>query len=338
MAQSAYGSVTIKRLRTGETIYMSFSVNKPLVIFYNEGGLITDWVTASNQPTITPVVTSMTGSAVSTQGHRWTLDGVEIQFNAGTGTVASKDGKFKLNTTNGALTICSADIFGTTPHNLNLVYKCNAIVNNIAQEVSKPIEISVLSGGSNSYWGAIITEGNTTLSDTNTQVVLNAQLLLGGNPVTEDYTWKWSKITASGNQQVGQIGQPLTVNRDMVDGSAQFQCDFYIGTTATGDIVEADGITVLDSADELTIIVPNDAEVGYGKDVSITPKLYNTKQQSEIKTGVTWKVVVKDSLSYETIPATDYTFSGGTFTMNEDNMYNSNGEEINPVVIFEATI
>lgn len=336
--QSAYGSVTIKRLRTGETIYMSFSVNKPLVVFYNESGIITDWNSSANQPTIIPNVTSMTGSLVSTQDFRWTKDGTEIQFNAGSGTVTSKDGKFKLNTANGALTIIDADIYGATPHNVNLMFKCNAIVSNISQEVSKPVEISVLSGGSNSYWGAIITDNGTTLNEDRKSITLGAMLLMGGNPVSEPYTYKWSKVTASGNTPIGTTGQPLVVNRDMVDGSTQFQCDFYLGTSAAGDIVEADGVTVIDTADELTVIVPSDAEVGYGKEVQIRPKLWNTNKNAEVTSGVTWSVVVKDSLSYQTIPSSKYAFSSGVFTMREDEMYNSNGEEINPVVIFEATI
>lgn len=64
---SAQGSITIKRLRNGDSLYVSFDTNgKPLYqgVDTSTGSVSPDWTVAANQPIITPKVTSVRGNTV----------------------------------------------------------------------------------------------------------------------------------------------------------------------------------------------------------------------------------------------------------------------------------
>ena len=81
---SAQNSITIKRLRSNDSLMLTFENNGiPLFQAVDEesGAVSPDWSIAANQPVRTPKVTSARGLAVSLSGHSWAYNGVALNFN-----------------------------------------------------------------------------------------------------------------------------------------------------------------------------------------------------------------------------------------------------------------
>lgn len=107
---SAQNSITIKRLRSNDSLMLTFENNGiPLFQAVDEesGAVSPDWSIAANQPVRTPKVTSARGLAVSLSGHSWAYNGVALNFNGAESGGWKKDstGKFSLNTSTGAIKI-----------------------------------------------------------------------------------------------------------------------------------------------------------------------------------------------------------------------------------------
>ena len=80
---SAQGSITVKRLRNGDTFFISLDLNGvPLYQGVDPvtGDVPPDWRVAANQPVITPKVTSARGNIVSLGGHQWSYNGQVLVF------------------------------------------------------------------------------------------------------------------------------------------------------------------------------------------------------------------------------------------------------------------
>ena len=91
---SAQGSITIKRLRNGDSLYISFNTNgKPLYqgVDTSTGSVSPDWTVAANQPIITPKVTSVRGNTVVRSSHQWKWNGQTLLFTGAT----SADGNWR---------------------------------------------------------------------------------------------------------------------------------------------------------------------------------------------------------------------------------------------------
>ena len=68
---SAQGSITIKRLRNGDSLFLTLETNGiPLYqgVDPESGAVSPDWTQAANQPVITPHANSVRGNLPETQG------------------------------------------------------------------------------------------------------------------------------------------------------------------------------------------------------------------------------------------------------------------------------
>lgn len=334
MTTKVTGTCTITRLRMGDNIYVTLNVNGSPCIVYDDKRIYTDF--AKNPLTITGAVTSMQGSGVTIKSAVWQVDGKQVTASS-TYEVTTTSLKIK-----GAIISDVAKI-----GNVLVTWVATVVSQGVEQTVRKTLEITAVNNGGNSYWGTIQPMGNTILAANNTAVTLGHTLNLGGNALTfgtgnGDYSVKWTvngEAPASG--KVDAKGQ-LTVDRDMVNGMAYVVCEFSVG----GIVVESDGITIADVADELQIIVNDHYSVAYGGTVTVQPKLVRLNSQgtmTEIKSGITWGMVVRNNYTMAEVASADYTFSAstGAWSMSEPNMYytvKGVKTEYSPVVIFSATI
>ena len=130
---SAQNSITVKRLRNGDTFFITFG-NNGIPLFQGVDpvtGVVTpDWTVAANQPVVTPVVTSARGNAVVLSNHQWSYNGVALNFNGATSGDWTTDstGKFQLNSSTGALKIIANLASTTNIASDSLTYSCVATV------------------------------------------------------------------------------------------------------------------------------------------------------------------------------------------------------------------
>ena len=155
---SAQGSISIRRVRNGDTLFLSFNTNG-IALFQgvdsSSGEVSPDWTVEANQPVITPVVNSAKGNPVTTQYHSWKYLGVTLSFTGATVGDFIKDstGKFAINTSTGALKIIK-NLASTTNFASDLLeYQCVATLDGVEYNLSKSIEIMITTYGASSYIG-----------------------------------------------------------------------------------------------------------------------------------------------------------------------------------------
>lgn len=271
MNNSAQGSITVKRLRTGDTFFISFTVSKPLfqAVDQQTGNVSPDWTNADNQPVITPVVTSARSNSVTLNGHRWKYNGAELNFSGATSGDWTTDttGKFQLNSTSGALKIIKNLASKDNMASDTLTYSCIPSVAGVeyTEGLTKDIDIQIQSAGSNSYTGYVLASNPILREDTDT-CTISTTLYLGGDAV-EDYSVKWYK---DNEEMTGETNKSLTVRRSDVDGMQLFIARFFVGGIA--EAVDSDAVRITDAADEYTVqhrITSAAKEVDKGKDVTV---------------------------------------------------------------------
>lgn len=158
---SAQGSITIKRVRSGDTLFISFD-NNGIALYqaYNPdtGTISPDWSVASNQPTVTPVVTSSRGETVTLSGFTWYYNGILLQFTgAEDGSyVADSTGKFAMKTDDGTLKITDNLASEINYANDTLECQCVATVAGVEYSLTKSADIIIQSVGASSYGGTIV--------------------------------------------------------------------------------------------------------------------------------------------------------------------------------------
>lgn len=326
----AKGTCSITRLRTGDTVYVTFTTNGATCIFYDDVKVITDFT--KNPLTITPHVASMKGNSFVVKEHKWEYNGTNV---------AQQASLFQVDANTGALTIKGN--FMTDVKNMrNVIFTWSGKVESQGsiQSVSKSIEITAISAGNNSYWGTILADGSTILDNDNESITLRTKLSQGGNPLAfgTKYWVKWEYENEDGVQQTS-ISETLTINRSNVNGSSVVTCYFYSDSGLTTQ-VEGDAITIIDKRDEWQVVVDDSYSVATDADVTITPKLLNVSTQ-EFKNATSWDCEVRNNYTEAKIPISDYTFANGVFTMNESKMYYQNSgvkTEYSPQIIFTAHI
>lgn len=252
---SAQGSITIKRLRNGDSLFMSLELNgKPLYQSYDDqtGTVAPDWTVAANQPIITPHVSSTKSGAVTTSLHTWTYNGVQLVFNGATsgGYTTDSTGKFALNPVNGALKIIDNLASSVNTANDTLQYACVATVAGVEYNLSKSIDIQIQMGGASSYYG-FVNASSLQLDESHDSVTLASELWLSAAAVNSYYI-KWYKGNTEWAAKAGQ--KTITVTRADVDGSQLFIAEFYKAQGDTNYICRY-GISVIDTLDEI-ILVP----------------------------------------------------------------------------------
>ncbi len=296
---SAQGSITIKRLRTGDTLFITFNSNGiPLYqgVDTKTGTVTPDWTQAANQPIVTPNVTSARGMTVSTSNHVWKYNGVQLLFNGASsgGYTADSTGKFAMNPSNGALKIIGNLASTTNYANDTIEYSCQATLAGVEYNLSKSTDIVIQSTGATSYMG-IITATTEQLTGAVTSTTLSAQLKLAGADVGSYVKWYKGNLNTPWTAKNGQNN--ITVTRSDVDGTILFIVEFYLAQTDAQPVYRA-GIRIIDAADAFQIvysITSANKTVDDNKPVTVTGQLVNMRTNSVVTmAGAVWRTYVME--------------------------------------------
>jgi len=300
---SAQGSITIRRLRNGDSIFLSLELNgKPLYQAVDEqtGVVVPDWSIEANRPVITPRCNTVRGQSVYLSNHAWTYNGVALVFNGATSGsyVMDSTGKFGLNTSNGALKIFANLASAINMANDTLLYSCQATVGGVEYNLSKSIDIQITKGAGSSYFG-FISASTTQLDIDHSSATLVTELWLAASQVS-DYYVKWYK---DNQEWVAKAGlKNITVTRDDIDGCQLFIAEFY---KASGDTeyIYRYGISIIDTLDEI-ILVPyiysSNKEVAENLPVTVKARVIRTSTGAQLTpNNPSWEFTIYDGDTWE---------------------------------------
>ena len=273
---SAQNSITIKRLRSNDSLMLTFENNGiPLFQAVDEesGAVSPDWSVAANQPIRTPKVTSARGLAVS---------------------------KFSLNTGTGAIKIIGNLASKTNVAGDTLTYSCVASTAGVEYNLTGELPIAIQNMGASSYYLAILASTEQLTSKV-TSCTLTTKLYAGANAIT-DYYIKWYKDTTAWADKNGQ--KSITVTRGDVDGTQLFIAEVYQSSGASQPIARA-GVRIVDTADEFQIvcyITSSNKEVDTGQPVTVSAKIVNmTTGLTYTPTSASWTMDVMDKENWKSL-------------------------------------
>jgi hypothetical protein len=303
MSLSAQNSLTIRRLRNGDSLYMSFNVTGILYqgVDTDTGSVKPSWEDAANQPVITPIVSSMRGNGVSLSMFSWKYLGASLSFTGSSSGdwVTDSTGKFQMNVTTGALKIIKDLASATNVANDTLEFSCVATVAGMEYTITKSIDVVIQSVGASSYVG-LITASTTQLSATTTTATLKAVLMLSG--VETSCYVKWLKGSTAWKDKTSSM--TVSVTRDDVSGSQLFICEFYAAEADTLPVFRA-GINIIDTLDDYIInltVTSTNKEVDTGKPVTVTGTLVNARTGETVTpSSPTWSLQVMDKDTWEVL-------------------------------------
>lgn len=304
---SAQGSITVKRLRNGDTFFISFDLNGvPLFQTVDPvtGDVSPDWTVAANQPVITPNVTSARGNTVALGSHQWAYNGVTLLFTGTTsgGWTTDSTGKFQLQASTGALKIIANLASTTNIASDNLTYSCVATVAGVEYNLTKSIDIQIQSAGASSYYGTV----NATteqLTPTVTSTTLATKLYLGATE-QQSYVVKWYKDDTLWTEKTGNS---ITVNTGDVDGTQLIIAEFYKAAGDNTPVFRA-GIRIIDTSDDFHVehryvnsggTTSNaNREVDVNNPVYVQAYVVNVRTNTELSISGMWKMLVMDKDSW----------------------------------------
>lgn len=306
---SAQGSITIKRLRNGDSLFITLENNGiPLYqgVDPSAGTIAPDWTVAANQPVITPKVTSVRGNTVVRSSHQWSYNGVVLLFTGATNGDWRTDStnKFQINLTTGAdggaLKIIGNLANANAVANGQLTYSCVATISGVNYNLSKSTDVVIQKIGASSAYGSVLASPGT-IDSTTTTSTLKTALQIGAAPVTS-YHVKWYKDNTAWPAMDGQ--KQITVGRGDVEGTQLFIAEFYLSASDTTPVARA-GVYVIDSLDEFRIEfdpISTNKEVGPGQDVTVKAKIINTRTNTVFTpTNPVWRCDVMDKDTWQAI-------------------------------------
>lgn len=308
---SAQSSITVKRLRTGDSLFLTLELNgKPLYQAVDDqtGSVVPDWSVDANRPVITPKVASTRGNAVSLSFHEWKYNGATLNFNGTTSGSYTLDstGKFGLNVNNGALKIFNnlASVDNTASDTLS--YSCIATIAGVEYNLSKTIDIQIQKAGASSYFG-FITASTLQLDSTVSEATLITELWLAATEVSGYYV-KWYKDNTEWTDKRGQ--STITVTRDDIGGQQLFIAEFYLREGDANYIYRA-GITIIDTLDEI-IVVPyissTNKEVDTDNPVTVSARIIRAKDCSVLSpSNPVWQFILMDGTTWEELDTSSST-------------------------------
>lgn len=331
---SAQGSITIRRLRTGGSIYITLESNGiPLYQGVDpESGIARpDWTVAKNQPMLTPKVVSTRGNKVTLQMHRWSYNGISIKFGTGSDWVTSEDGKFQMNANTGALKIVKNLANKVNIANDILTYECQAVVAGAEYNLTKSVDIAIQNAGASSYYGTITATTEQLTSEVTTSTI-KTNLFLAGTTVSEYYV-KWFKDNTLWSEKNGQ--KTITVGRDDVHGTQLIIAEFYKASSETTPVFRA-GLRIIDTLDEFIVVCfisSTNKEVNEGSPVTVSAKIVNTRTNATVSpASASWRMDVMDRKTWQVLK-TAATNSISVTTTETD----KNGEENDVEVLGEVS-
>lgn len=301
---SAQNSITIKRLRSNDSLMLTFENNGvPLFQGVDDNGVVSpDWSVAANQPVRTPKVTSARGLAVSLSRHSWAYNGVDLNFNGAEsgGWKNDSTGKFSLNYSTGAIKIIGNLASKTNIAGDTLTYSCVATTAGVEYNLTGELSIAIQNMGASSYYLAILASTEQLTSNV-TSCTLTTKLYAGANAVTEYYV-KWYKDTAAWADKNGQ--KNITVTRGDVDGTQLFIAEVFQSSSSSQPIARA-GVRIIDTADEFQIncyITSANKEVDNGQPVTVEAKIVNmTSGGVYTPSSASWSMDVMDKENWTSL-------------------------------------
>ena len=309
---SAQNSITVKRLRNGDTFFITLE-NNGIALFQGvdptTGNVTPDWTQAANQPIITPKVTSARGNTVSLGSHRWNYNGNDLNFNGAVSGDWRTDstGKFQLNTTTGALRIIANLASATNVAADTLTYSCVATVTGVDYNLTKSVDVQIQNVGASSYYGTI-NATSEQLTELVSQTTVATKLYLGSKEQS-GYAVKWYKDDTLWSDK---SGASITVNRGDVDGTQLIIAEFYKNASDTTPVFRA-GIRIIDTLDDFHVEhryvnsdkTTNNAnrEVDTGKPVYVEAYVVNVRTNTELTsiTSAKWVSNVMDKDSWTSL-------------------------------------
>lgn len=303
---SAQGSITIKRLRNGDSIFLTFKNNGiPLFQWVDDktGAVTPDWSNPNGQPVITPQASSVRNNFVTLGNHSWFYNQsmVPLSFTGATSGDWTEDstGKFAINP-DGALKIINNLASQQNTANDTLTYKATATVAGVEYQVEKSIDILIQPLGSSSYVGFIIASTEQLTSDDAT-AQLTTKLQLSSDEIT-DYHVKWYKDDTAWTVKDGQ--KVITVGRGDVDGTQLFIAEFYKNCTDT-DYVYRAGVRIIDVLDDFQIVLSitsQNKEVSPDNSVTVKAKIINQRTNAQVSpANPTWRMDVMKKSNWTSI-------------------------------------
>lgn len=300
---SAQGSITVKRLRTGGSLYITLENNGiPLYqgVDPESGNVTPNWEEAKNQPVIIPKVVSTRGNKVDLRGHKWYYNGNILNFPDGSGWRTEAGGKFQLNSETGALKIIKNLASKTNIANDSLTYECQAIVAGVEYNLTKSVDIAIQNVGSSSYYGTINATTEQLTAEV-TSATIKTNLFLSAAPVL-DYYVKWYLDNALWAEKNGQ--KNITVGREDVNGTQLIIAEFYKTAEDATPVFRA-GLRVIDTLDEfiaVCYISSANKEVDEGSPVTVSAKIVNTRTNTTvIPATATWRLDVMERKTWTVI-------------------------------------
>ena len=308
---SANGVITIKRLRNGDTLYLTLSNNgKPLFQAVNpsNGTVSPDWGIDGNRPILAPKCYTSKGAVCTLSNHKWQWNGTDIEFKAEAGSDGyalseNCDGRFSIGG-NGELKMMKNLASVENSANDTLTYSATATVDGVEYAVTKSIDVIIHKAGETTYF-SIITANPSILTSSEANTTLKLSLWDGTAEVEpKSYYVKWLK--GIGNEVVsqskGEGNDTLNVSRNDVSGTEIFAAEVYKDTPGDGEKpLSRASIRITDIADEYKIMfryLPDEkgvvnTAVEPGKDVKVQGFVWNVTQSKEVSAEV-WAIDIQD--------------------------------------------
>lgn len=292
------GQVVIKRTRYGDTVTVRLEWDKALYQSISDGGgvVMPDWSVGTNQPTITPVITSSVKAgfiSIIPGSAAWKYNHQVLVFNGAgvcTGVVGGATtgaGLFQLNTTTGAIKIIG-NLATLTNTNIDTL-RFDAVVNTgYETPVGADVDIRIELVGKNSYTGVVDSTSKTLREGEVAIITATARLTLGITSIG-DFKTEWLKgavvFKAKSTDKTCAIGMAD------VSGAQLFVCNFYVTIDAADKLVSTYMFVIYDSSDPYFVqLTPvSNAEVSDLNTSSVWgAKLIRRNDNVQISAGVTW--------------------------------------------------
>lgn len=298
MAFSAQNSITIKRLRSSDSLILTFGNNGiPLFQAIDEvsGAIAPNWEIPENQPIRIPNIVSTRGLVVNILSHSWSYNGTLLNFNGTTvgGWTNDSTSKFQIND-EGHIKIVKNLASSINVAGDILSYTTQVSVAGVEYTLSGELEIVIQKMGASSYYATILAETETLSSDV-TSTNLTTKLFQGVTQIMSYHT-KWFKDFVEWPEKVGQ--KNITVTREDIGGAQLFIVEIY-KTSAVGEpVIARAGIRIMDVSDEYKVIVEITSAnkmVSEGNNVTVTAKIVNMKTGAVYApAGAVWRLDVMD--------------------------------------------
>lgn len=301
---SAKGSATVRRLKNGDTVYLTLEGNGIALFQGIDPTALTptptpSWKVAANQPELRPKFTSARNNTIKIVNHEWKYMGTLLVFTGASDGSYTKDstGKFEMNKATGALKIISdladSDNFG----NNVLTYTGKIEAGETTYTLSRDRDVTIVKMGAGIYTG-VLTATKMQIGDGETSVIKTA--LYAGTALATDYYVKWFKDGDTNEITKFKGQKSITVGRDDIDSSTLFLAIFFASSAATQPLARS-GIRIVDNQDEFMVVyqfVSDNKAVDTRKPVTMKGQVINTTKNSVVdltNANPSWESVVMDT-------------------------------------------